>query len=139
MERKVHTYMQLHPAICSGQKVGKPRSSRFSTIRILAHECDPQPRPGARNLRPIAKATLVADRVKPPQPNRVTFLDSFWTKDQEDSVNKAFRFLAMCVISTAFATLSTAWGQTYKTIDFPGATATLLIGGPNPQGTSVGY
>jgi hypothetical protein len=53
-------------------------------------------------------------------------------------VNKAFRFLAMCVICTAFATLSIAWAQAYKTIDFPGATATLLIGGPNPQGTSVG-
>jgi uncharacterized membrane protein len=53
-------------------------------------------------------------------------------------VNKLFRFLAMCAISLAFATLSMAWAQTYQTINFPGATATLLIGGPNPQGTSVG-
>jgi hypothetical protein len=53
-------------------------------------------------------------------------------------VNKVFRFLAMCAISVALATLSMAWAQTYKTVDFPGATATLLIGGPNPQGTSVG-
>jgi hypothetical protein len=53
-------------------------------------------------------------------------------------VNKVFRFLAMCASGIAFATSSMAWGQTYKTIDFPGATATLLIGGPNPQGTSVG-
>jgi hypothetical protein len=31
-----------------------------------------------------------------------------------------------------------AWGQTYTTVDFPGATATLLVGGPNAEGTSVG-
>ncbi len=53
-------------------------------------------------------------------------------------MNKIFRFLAMCAISVAFATLSIAWAQTYTTVDFPGATATFLIGGPNPQGTSVG-
>ena len=53
-------------------------------------------------------------------------------------MNKVLRFLAMYAISTAFATLSIAWAQTYKTVDFPGASATLLIGGPNPQGTSVG-
>jgi hypothetical protein len=56
-------------------------------------------------------------------------------ENQEDSVSKVLRVLA---ISVAFATLSIAWAQTYKTVDFPGATATLLIGGPNPQGTSVG-
>ena len=50
-------------------------------------------------------------------------------------MKKVFRLLA---ISVAFATLSIAWAQTYKTVNFPGATATLLIGGPNPQGTSVG-
>jgi uncharacterized membrane protein len=38
----------------------------------------------------------------------------------------------------ASASLPVASAQTYKTVDFPGATATLLIGGPNPQGTSVG-
>jgi hypothetical protein len=59
-------------------------------------------------------------------------------ENQEDSVNKTFRFLTICAVSMAFATLSVAWTQTYKTIDFPGATATLPIGGPNPQGTSVG-
>ena len=53
-------------------------------------------------------------------------------------MNKAFRFLAMCAIGFGFATMSMAWAQTYKTVDYPGATATLLIGGPNPQGTSVG-
>jgi hypothetical protein len=51
---------------------------------------------------------------------------------------KVFRFLAICTISVAFATLSIAWAQTYTTVDFPGATATTLNGGPNPQGTSVG-
>src|ERR1700689_5642146 len=52
-------------------------------------------------------------------------------------MNKVFRFLAMCAIGFAFATMSVS-AQTYKTVDYPGATATLLIGGPNPQGTSVG-
>jgi hypothetical protein len=51
---------------------------------------------------------------------------------------RIFRFLAMCTLSVAFATLSIAWAQTYTTIDFPGAIATTLNGGPNPQGTSVG-
>ena len=49
---------------------------------------------------------------------------------------KVFRFLVMCTISVAFASI--AWAQTYTTIDFPGATATSLNGGPNPSGTSVG-
>lgn len=51
---------------------------------------------------------------------------------------KVFRFVAIGTISVALATLSTASGQTYTTIDFPGAVATTLNGGPNPQGTSVG-
>jgi hypothetical protein len=49
---------------------------------------------------------------------------------------KVFRFLATCTISVAFASIASA--QSYKTIDFPGAIATTLNGGPNPQGTSVG-
>ena len=53
-------------------------------------------------------------------------------------MNKVLRFLTMCAISVAFATLTMAWGQTYTTVDFPGATATLLVGGPNAEGTSVG-
>ena len=53
-------------------------------------------------------------------------------------MSKGFRFLAICAISVAFAPLSIAWAQTYTTVDFPGATTTFLIGGPNPQGTSVG-
>jgi hypothetical protein len=51
---------------------------------------------------------------------------------------KVFRFVAMCAIGVAFSTLSIALAQTYTTIDFPGAAATSLNGGPNPQGTSVG-
>ncbi len=51
---------------------------------------------------------------------------------------KVFRFVAMCTISVAFATSSIASAQVYTTIDFPGATATTLNGGPNPEGTSVG-
>ena len=50
---------------------------------------------------------------------------------------KIFRFLAICTISVAFAS-SIASAQTYKQVDFPGAVLTLLAGGPNPQGTSVG-
>jgi hypothetical protein len=44
----------------------------------------------------------------------------------------------MSIVSFAFATSSIAWAQTYTTIDYPGAIATTLNGGPNPQGTSVG-
>ena len=51
---------------------------------------------------------------------------------------KVFRFVATCVISVAFATFSIAWAQTYTSYDYPGAVATVLDGGPNPQGTSVG-
>jgi uncharacterized membrane protein len=51
---------------------------------------------------------------------------------------KVFRFLAICMISVAFATLSMAWAQTYTTVDFPGAIATSLNGGPNPEGMSIG-
>jgi hypothetical protein len=58
-------------------------------------------------------------------------------KDQEDSLMiKVFRFLAICTISVAFASIAPA--QVYTSIDFPGATATSLNGGPNPEGTSVG-
>jgi hypothetical protein len=49
---------------------------------------------------------------------------------------KLFQFLAMCTISVAFATIASA--QVYTTIDYPGAIATTLNGGPNPEGTSVG-
>ena len=51
---------------------------------------------------------------------------------------KVFRFLAICTIGVALATSSIAWAQTYTTINFPGAVATTLNGGPDPQGTSVG-
>jgi hypothetical protein len=51
---------------------------------------------------------------------------------------KIFRFLAMCTIAVAFATLSLALAQTYTVIDYPGAVTTVLTGGPNPQGTAVG-
>jgi hypothetical protein len=49
---------------------------------------------------------------------------------------KVFRFLAICTVSVAFASI--AWAQTYTQVDYPGAIATTLNGGPNPQGTSVG-
>jgi uncharacterized membrane protein len=49
---------------------------------------------------------------------------------------KVFRFLVMCTIGVAFASI--AWAQTYTTVDYPGATATTLNGGPNPEGMSVG-
>jgi hypothetical protein len=49
---------------------------------------------------------------------------------------KVFRFLMICTISVAFASI--AWAQTYTTVDFPGAIATSLNGGPNPEGTNIG-
>ncbi|HET9280631.1 MAG TPA: hypothetical protein VFR24_01600 [Candidatus Angelobacter sp.] len=51
---------------------------------------------------------------------------------------KVFRFLAICAISVVLAMPATASAQTYLSIDFPGAIATTLNGGPNPEGTSVG-
>ena len=51
---------------------------------------------------------------------------------------KMFRFLAICTIGVALATSSIAWAQTYTPVNYPGAVLTELIGGPNPQGTSVG-
>src|ERR1700748_299958 len=52
---------------------------------------------------------------------------------------KAFRPMAICAISVAFATSSIASAQSYTTVDFPGADFTFLNGGPNPEGTSVGF
>ncbi len=49
---------------------------------------------------------------------------------------KGFRFLAICTISIAFASITSA--QSYAQVDYPGAIATGLNGGPNLQGTSVG-
>jgi hypothetical protein len=60
-------------------------------------------------------------------------------ENQEDkSVNKTYRFLAITAISVALATSFVAWAQSYTTVDFPGATATLLTGGPDAQGTLIG-
>ena len=49
---------------------------------------------------------------------------------------KIVRFLSICAITLAFAAIASA--QVYRSVDFPGATGTVLFGGPNPQGTSVG-
>ena len=53
-------------------------------------------------------------------------------------MTKVLRFLAICTVGVALATSSIAWAQTYTTVDYPGAVATTLNGGPDPQGTSVG-
>jgi hypothetical protein len=53
-------------------------------------------------------------------------------------MTKLCRRLVICTFSVAFATLSIASAQQYTTIDFPGATATSLNGGPNPEGTNIG-
>src|SRR5215472_18849052 len=53
-------------------------------------------------------------------------------------MTKVFHLMAACTISVVLATSSIAPAQTYTTIDFPGAVATTLNGGPDPQGTSVG-
>jgi hypothetical protein len=60
------------------------------------------------------------------------------TVETETRTRNVFQLLAICVTSIAFATASIASAQTYQSIDFPGATTTILDGGPNPQGTSVG-
>jgi hypothetical protein len=57
----------------------------------------------------------------------------------ENPMIKVFRFLAICTIVAAPATSSIARARTtYTQVDYPGAVATALLGGPNPQGTSVG-
>ena len=53
-------------------------------------------------------------------------------------MNKLYRRLAICAMGVACSTLPIASAQQYTTIDYPGAVATTLNGGPNPQGTSVG-
>ena len=59
------------------------------------------------------------------------------TVKAETSTRNVF-LIAICVTCIAFATSSIASAQTYLSIDFPGATTTILDGGPNPEGTSVG-
>ena len=56
---------------------------------------------------------------------------------KENPMIKIIRFLAICTISAALAS-SIAWAQTYTAVNYPGAAATEIVGGPNPQGTSVG-
>lgn len=53
-------------------------------------------------------------------------------------MTKGFLSLAICVAGVALATSSIAGAQTYTAVNYPGAALTELIGGPNPQGTSVG-
>jgi hypothetical protein len=51
---------------------------------------------------------------------------------------KMVRLLVTCAISAVLMS-AIASAQTYTTVDYPGATTTVLAGGPNPQGTSVGF
>jgi hypothetical protein len=53
-------------------------------------------------------------------------------------MSKLHRSLAIFTVGVAFATLSIASAQEYTTIDYPGAIATSLNGGPNPEGTNIG-
>jgi hypothetical protein len=46
-------------------------------------------------------------------------------------MSKAFQFLIIGTISVVFSAI--AWAQVYTTVDFPGAIATTLNGGPNPE------
>ena len=48
------------------------------------------------------------------------------------------RLFAISTISTVLAASSIAQAQTYVSVDYPGAAATYLNGGPNLQGDSVG-
>src|SRR5215469_6851615 len=54
------------------------------------------------------------------------------------SMEKIVRLLATCAISAVLLS-AIASAQTFTTVDYPGAAATALAGGPNPQGTSVGF
>jgi hypothetical protein len=53
-------------------------------------------------------------------------------------MTKGLQFLPICMVGVALATSSTVWAQTYTEVNYPGAVLTELIGGPNPEGTSVG-
>jgi len=53
-------------------------------------------------------------------------------------MNKVFRFFAICTLGAAFAASSIALAQTYTAVNYPGAAATIIVGGPNLEGTSVG-
>ena len=53
-------------------------------------------------------------------------------------MKKSHRSLAIFTVGVAFASLSIASAQQYTTIDYPGAVATSLNGGPNPEGTNIG-
>jgi hypothetical protein len=55
-----------------------------------------------------------------------------------DPMSKSCHGFLICVLVVLSAALSIASAQSYRTIDFPGAIATGIVGGPNPQGTSVG-
>jgi uncharacterized membrane protein len=62
-----------------------------------------------------------------------------YNNPEDDSMNNIVRFLALSIISVAFATLSSAWAHTtYTRVDYPGAALTEIAGGPNLEGTSVG-
>lgn len=49
-----------------------------------------------------------------------------------------WRCFAICAIGVVLTAASIAWAQSYTTVDFPGAIATTLNGGPNPEGTDIG-
>ena len=53
-------------------------------------------------------------------------------------MSKIFRLLTACTFIVVLATSSIALGQTWTSIDYPGAIQTYLYGGPNPEGTSIG-
>ena len=48
------------------------------------------------------------------------------------------RMTAFTVVVVTFAVSTVAWAQTYTQVDYPGALASYLNGGPNPRGVSVG-
>ena len=51
---------------------------------------------------------------------------------------KTIGFLAISAISAALAS-SIAWAQTYAAVNYPGAAATEIVGGPNPQDRALVY
>lgn len=53
-------------------------------------------------------------------------------------MSKLYRSFALCAIGVVLTIAPIAWAQSYTTIDFPGAILTVLNGGPNPEGASIG-
>jgi uncharacterized membrane protein len=64
--------------------------------------------------------------------------DSMHTNPKSRSKPSSLSLLIAMTVFAALATSSIALGQTWTSVDYPGALQTYLYGGPNPEGASIG-